>query len=45
MCKEFSKLMRWHAVERKEDGKLRHPADGVAWKMMDARYPDFSLEN
>lgn len=45
MCKEFSKLMRWHQVERKEDGKLRHPADGVAWKMMDARYPDFSSEN
>lgn len=45
MCKEFSKLMRWHAVERKQDGKLRHPADGVAWKTMDARYPDFSSEN
>ncbi|XP_017225108.2 uncharacterized protein LOC108201324 [Daucus carota subsp. sativus] len=28
MCKEFSQLMIWHAVGRKKDGKLTHPADG-----------------
>ncbi|XP_074346497.1 uncharacterized protein LOC141685284 [Apium graveolens] len=44
MCKEISEIMRWHAVGRKEDGKLRHPADAKAWKSMDARYPDFSSE-
>ncbi|XP_074377420.1 uncharacterized protein LOC141718947 [Apium graveolens] len=44
MCKEFSEIMRWHAVGRKEDGKLRHPADAKAWKSMDACYPDFSSE-
>ncbi|XP_065865709.1 uncharacterized protein [Euphorbia lathyris] len=44
MCKEFSQLMIWHAVERKNDGKLRHPADGEAWKKMDAKYPQFSSE-
>ncbi|KAL8135869.1 hypothetical protein AgCh_010471 [Apium graveolens] len=36
--------MVWHAVERKKDGKLRHPADGEAWKTMDAKYPEFSSE-
>ncbi|KAL8092454.1 hypothetical protein AgCh_034657 [Apium graveolens] len=32
-------------VGRKKDGKLRHPADGEAWKMMDAQYPNFSSEH
>ncbi|XP_074346990.1 uncharacterized protein LOC141685807 [Apium graveolens] len=45
MCKEFSKIMTWHLVGRKKDGKLRHPADGEAWKMMDAQYTDFSSEH
>ncbi|KAL6570373.1 hypothetical protein OROMI_014887 [Orobanche minor] len=45
MSKDFSKLMTWHAVERNKDGKLRHPADGEAWKLMDAKYPHFSTEN
>lgn len=45
MCKEYSKMMTWHAVGRKDDGKLRHPADAVAWKTMDALYPEFSAEN
>lgn len=45
MCKDFSKQMTWHAVGRKKDGKLRHPADGEAWRMMDAKYPEFSSEN
>ena len=44
MSKDFSKLMTWHAVERKKDGKLRHPADGKAWKLMDSKYPTFSAE-
>lgn len=44
MCKEYSKMMTWHAVGRKDDGKLRHPADGAAWKTMDALFPDFSSE-
>lgn len=44
MCSETSKLMTWHASSRKDDGKLRHPADAEAWKTMDARYPDFASE-
>ncbi|XP_074360953.1 uncharacterized protein LOC141701189 [Apium graveolens] len=45
MCKEYSKLMKWHDMGRQQDGKVRHPADTEAWKMIDADYPDFSLEN
>ena len=45
MCKEYSKLMTWHVVGRAQDGKLRHLAEGAAWKTMNANYPDFSCEN
>ncbi|XP_074323864.1 uncharacterized protein LOC141660776 [Apium graveolens] len=45
MCKEYSKLMKWHDMGRQQDGKVRHPADTEAWKTIDADYPDFSLEN
>ncbi|XP_074355859.1 uncharacterized protein LOC141695518 [Apium graveolens] len=45
MCKDYSKLMVWHALGRKKDGKLRHPTNAEAWKKMDALYPQFSLEN
>jgi hypothetical protein len=44
MCKDFAKQMVWHAVERTKDGKLRHPADGEAWKTMDAMYLQFSSD-
>ncbi|KAL8154920.1 hypothetical protein AgCh_000324 [Apium graveolens] len=37
--------MRWHTLGRTKDGKLRHSADALAWKAMDARYPDFEAEN
>lgn len=41
MCKDFSKLIIWHVVERKNDGKLRHPAEDEAWMMIDVKYPEF----
>ncbi|XP_074336927.1 uncharacterized protein LOC141674102 [Apium graveolens] len=41
MCKDYSKLMTWHALERTKDGKLRHPADAEGWKSMDANRPNF----
>ena len=44
MCEEFAELMTWHAFGRKNDGKLRHPADSDTWRAMDARYPHFSSE-
>ncbi|XP_074351869.1 uncharacterized protein LOC141691017 [Apium graveolens] len=45
MSKDYSELMIWHAVGRKTDGKLRHPADAEAWKTLDAKYPQFLSEN
>ncbi|KAL4554290.1 hypothetical protein LXL04_039586, partial [Taraxacum kok-saghyz] len=37
--------MQWHAhIKSKEDGVLRHPTDGKAWKHFDTIYPDFSKE-
>ena len=45
MSKEYAELMIWHAVGRKNEGRLRHPADGEVWKTMDAKYPHFSSEN
>jgi hypothetical protein len=37
--------MRWHAEGRTNDGVLRHPADGEAWKAFDNLYPDFSADS
>ncbi|XP_074374487.1 uncharacterized protein LOC141714890 [Apium graveolens] len=31
-------------ISKIEDGKLRHPDDAKAWKMMDTIYPEFSSE-
>ncbi|GJY24756.1 transposon, En/Spm-like protein [Tanacetum coccineum] len=36
--------MRWHEEGRTKDGKLRHPADALAWKAFDARYTDFASD-
>ena len=32
--------MRWHEVDKNEDGKLRHPRDADTWKTFDK---DFSF--
>jgi hypothetical protein len=37
--------MRWHTDDCTNDGELRHPADGEAWKAFDNSYPDFSADN
>ncbi|CAI9299780.1 unnamed protein product [Lactuca saligna] len=40
-----AKDMQWHAHNKsKEDGVLRYPADGKAWKHFDTIYPDFAKE-
>ncbi|KAL4590632.1 hypothetical protein LXL04_003569 [Taraxacum kok-saghyz] len=40
-----AKDMQWHArIKSNEDGVLRHPTDGKAWKHFDTIYPDFSKE-
>ncbi|RLM66420.1 uncharacterized protein C2845_PM16G03270 [Panicum miliaceum] len=39
-----SKLMRWHKEELVRDGKMRHPADSLAWQHVDGEYKDFALD-
>ncbi|KAL0556194.1 hypothetical protein IC582_004704 [Cucumis melo] len=41
---ECAENLTWHASERIEDGKLRHPADSPAWKLVDFKWPDFVSE-
>ena len=36
--------MTWHADERIEDTKLRHPADSPQWKKIDHENPEFKEE-
>ncbi|XP_074323765.1 uncharacterized protein LOC141660678 [Apium graveolens] len=39
-----AKLMCWHAQQRTQDGKMRHPADSPSWKNIDYRWPSFGSE-
>ncbi|KAJ9543051.1 hypothetical protein OSB04_022758 [Centaurea solstitialis] len=40
-----AKDMTWHTNGRStEDGIMRHPVDGSAWKDFDTRYPEFANE-
>ncbi|XP_031106689.1 uncharacterized protein LOC116011274 [Ipomoea triloba] len=40
-----AKNLQWHAIGRKDDGKLRHPADSPQWRNIDRRWPEFGTEN
>ncbi|XP_019156907.1 PREDICTED: uncharacterized protein LOC109153494 [Ipomoea nil] len=40
-----AKNLQWHAIGRKDDGKLRHPADSPQWRNIDRRCPKFGTEN
>ncbi|XP_021734985.1 uncharacterized protein LOC110701677 [Chenopodium quinoa] len=44
MCSKTAELMTWHETDRKKDDKLRHPADGQAWKDFDAAHPQFASD-
>ena len=44
MCSKTADSLRWHEEERSKDGKLRHPADGLAWKDFDRVHPDFAQD-
>ena len=39
-----SEYMRWHKEGLVEDGKIRHPANSMAWKHVDQQFEDFSLD-
>ena len=34
----------WHAKDKEYDGKLRHPSNSLAWKLVDHMWPDFAFE-
>ncbi|KAL0551821.1 hypothetical protein IC582_010910 [Cucumis melo] len=38
---ENAKNLRWHAMDRKVDGIMRHPADTPSWKLIDHMWPTF----
>ena len=40
----IAKDMIWHHKDRTNDGILRHPTDGKAWKDIDERYPNFARD-
>ncbi|XP_052619588.1 uncharacterized protein LOC111897976 [Lactuca sativa] len=44
MSSKTASLMKWHHVERVEDGKIRHPADALAWKDFDKKFPEFASD-
>jgi Transposase family tnp2/Transposase-associated domain len=39
-----AKLLRWHEEGRKNNGKLRHPADSPEWRTIDRKFEDFGRE-
>ncbi|XP_074283399.1 uncharacterized protein LOC141607949 [Silene latifolia] len=43
-CPEDAKLLTWHKTAKANDGKLRHPSDGLEWKFIDSKYPEFGKE-
>jgi hypothetical protein len=45
MCSKTASSLTWHDEDRSKDGKLRHPADGQAWKDFDGHHPDFAVDS
>ncbi|XP_071712435.1 uncharacterized protein [Rutidosis leptorrhynchoides] len=39
-----AKLLRWHAEDRKNNGKMRHMADSLQWKIFDKDFEEFGDE-
>ncbi|KAA0051767.1 transposase [Cucumis melo var. makuwa] len=41
---ENAKNLRWHAMDRKVDVIMRHPADTPSWRLIDHMWPTFGSE-
>ncbi|KAA0032366.1 uncharacterized protein E5676_scaffold340G00300 [Cucumis melo var. makuwa] len=41
---ENAKNLHWHAIDRKVDGIMRHPADTPSWRLIDHMWPTFGSE-
>ncbi|XP_028125191.1 uncharacterized protein LOC114322108 [Camellia sinensis] len=44
MLKKTAANIRWHKEKRVDDGMLKYPADGQAWKDFDMQHPTFYVE-
>jgi len=44
MSSKTARSMKWHDEGRTNDGRLRHPADSLAWKTFDSLHPNFASE-
>ncbi|KAK5824737.1 hypothetical protein PVK06_019521 [Gossypium arboreum] len=44
MSSKTTDYMRWHNDERTDDGLLRTPADSLAWKLFDSKFPSFASD-
>ncbi|KAL6137922.1 hypothetical protein ACLB2K_063211 [Fragaria x ananassa] len=42
MSLETVEEMRWQGLPREDNGVLRHPSDGEAWKSFEASFPNFA---
>ncbi|KAA0061136.1 putative polyprotein [Cucumis melo var. makuwa] len=38
---ENARNLRWHMMDRKVDGIMRHPADTLSWRLIDHMWPTF----
>ncbi|GKC33034.1 hypothetical protein Tco_1040328 [Tanacetum coccineum] len=43
-CEKTTQDMRWHDTGRTKDGKVRHPADGLAWSAFNDRHLQFASD-
>ncbi|KAG8490950.1 hypothetical protein CXB51_014091 [Gossypium anomalum] len=44
MSSKTAESMTWHNDQRADDGLLRHPADSLAWKSFDSKFPSFASD-
>ncbi|KAG8479387.1 hypothetical protein CXB51_029118 [Gossypium anomalum] len=44
MSSKTAESMRWHNDQQTDDGLLRHPADSLAWKSFDSKFPSFASD-
>ncbi|KAG8483258.1 hypothetical protein CXB51_022273 [Gossypium anomalum] len=44
MSSKIVEFMTWHHDQRTDDGLLRHPADSLAWKSFDNKFPSFASD-
>ncbi|XP_026458599.1 uncharacterized protein LOC113359135 [Papaver somniferum] len=42
---ELAEQLIWHATNKSKDGKMRHPADSLAWKHIDRKFLEFASDS